>query len=91
MKYEKIGRLFVFMLFIIGFSATNAQNDFDDTGTNILGGENTITTAVPLLMISPDSRASGMGDAGVATTPDANSMHWNPAKYAFVENEMGVN
>jgi len=90
MKYGKIGNLFVFIIFFIGYSATYAQNDIDETGTNILGGENTITTAVPLLMISPDSRASGMGDAGVATTPDANSMHWNPAKYAFVENEMGV-
>ena len=30
-----------------------------------------------------------MGDVGVATKPDANSMHWNPAKYAFVEDDMG--
>lgn len=48
---------------------------------------NTITTAVPFLMISPDSRAGGMGDAGVAVSPDANAIHWNPAKLAFAENE----
>ena len=30
-----------------------------------------------------------MGDVGVASSPDANSMHWNPAKYAFVEDDMG--
>ena len=52
-----------------------------------LGVLNTITTAVPFLMISPDSRAGGMGDAGVAITPDANSIHWNPAKLAFAPND----
>ena len=55
----------------------------------LTGGLNTITTAVPFLLISPDSRAGAMGDVGVATTPDASSMHWNPAKYAFVEDDMG--
>lgn len=58
-------------------------------GSNLLG-QNTITTSVPFLIIAPDSRAGAMGDAGVATTPDANSQHWNPAKYAFIEKDMGV-
>lgn len=49
---------------------------------------NTITTAVPFLLIGPDSRSGAMGDAGVAISPDANSMHWNPAKYAFVDKDM---
>jgi hypothetical protein len=31
-----------------------------------------------------------MGDVGAATTPDVSSMHWNPAKYMFCENQMGV-
>lgn len=53
-------------------------------------GANTITTAVPFLSITPDSRAGGMGDAGVGTTPDVSSQHWNPAKYAFMESDMGV-
>ncbi len=53
-------------------------------------GSNTITTAVPFLSITPDSRAGGMGDAGVGTTPDLSSQHWNPAKYAFIESDMGV-
>src|SRR4030095_16020408 len=48
---------------------------------------NTITTAVPFLMIGPDSRAGGMGDAGVAIDPDVNALHWNPSKLAFAENE----
>ena len=59
-------------------------------GQATTSGANTITTAVPFLSITPDSRAGGMGDAGVATTPDLNSQHWNPAKYAFMESEMGV-
>ena len=49
-----------------------------------------ITTAVPFLMISADARASGLGEQGVATTPDAFSQHWNPAKYVFIENKSGV-
>ncbi|MBL4668590.1 MAG: type IX secretion system outer membrane channel protein PorV [Flavobacteriales bacterium] len=51
---------------------------------------NTITTAVPFLLIAPDSRAGAMGDVGVASSPDGNSMHWNVAKLAFVEKEAGV-
>jgi hypothetical protein len=60
------------------------------TTGEITGELNTITSAVPFLMIAPDSRGGGMGDAGVATSPDASSMHWNPAKYAFAENDMAI-
>jgi hypothetical protein len=49
----------------------------------------TITTAVPFLSITPDARAAGMGDAGVATSADANSGYWNAAKLVFVENKYG--
>ena len=68
--------------------STFAQNvsGVDEIGRNNL---NTITTAVPFLLISPDSRAGGMGDVGVATSPDANSLHWNPAKYSFIDEDMG--
>jgi hypothetical protein len=51
---------------------------------------NAIQTVVPFLTIAPDSRAGAMGDAGVATTPDVYSQHWNPAKYAFIEGKAGV-
>ena len=51
---------------------------------------NTITTAVPFLIINPETRGGGMGDVGVATSPDGASMHWNPAKYAFIEDRGGV-
>jgi hypothetical protein len=51
---------------------------------------NTITTAVPFLMISPDSRSGAIGDAGVALSPDANLTHWNPAKLGFVQKDIEV-
>ena len=44
---------------------------------------NVVTTAVPFLRISPDARAGGMGELGVATSPDANSQFYNLAKYPF--------
>lgn len=54
------------------------------------GTINTITTAVPLLMISPDSRAGALGDAGGALSPDANSIHWGAAKLANIEGNSGI-
>ena len=60
------------------------------TPTNYIGQFNPITTAVPFLSISPDARGGAMGDAGVASEPDAYSMHYNPAKYAFIKKDMGI-
>jgi hypothetical protein len=54
------------------------------------GELNAIQTVVPFLTIAPDSRAGALGDAGVATSPDAYSMHWNPAKFAFIDGKGGV-
>jgi hypothetical protein len=69
-----------------GSVSTNCINQL--TGQDCRQGIlNTITTAVPFLLISVDSRAGGMGDAGVAVSPDANSIHWNPSKLAFAEND----
>lgn len=44
---------------------------------------NIVTTSVPFLRISPDARAGGMGDAGIAVSPDANASFWNQAKIPF--------
>lgn len=49
-----------------------------------------VTTGVPFLSIAPDARAASLGDQGVATSADAFSNHWNPAKFAFAPNEMGA-
>ncbi|WP_339889291.1 type IX secretion system outer membrane channel protein PorV [uncultured Flavobacterium sp.] len=48
-----------------------------------------ITTGVPFLLIAADARSAGMADMGVATSPDAFSQQYNPAKYAFAKSEMG--
>ena len=81
---------FIFILSLLHFSFYSKAQNFDDSDGNEQSLQlNTITTAVPFLLIAPDSRAGSMGDVGVATKPDANSMHWNSAKYAFVEDDMG--
>ena len=51
---------------------------------------NIVSTAVPFLRISPDARAGGMGDAAIATNPDANSPFWNLAKTAFAEKRSAI-
>lgn len=51
---------------------------------------NVVTSAVPFLRISPDARAGGMGDLGVATTADANSQFYNLAKYTFAKQPSGL-
>jgi hypothetical protein len=73
--------IFVLSAFILLSAKTFGQS----------GGEqpNPITTAVPFLLIPPDARGGGMGDIGGATTPDAYSLYWNPAKYAFIEKDFG--
>ena len=89
---RKISVILSALLLTIVFTfPVTAQIGIDDDGNvdrfDVL---NTITTAVPFLLIAPDSKAGAMGDVGVATTPDVNSLHWNPAKFAFVEDEMGL-
>jgi len=59
------------------------------TTGELAGQVNPLTSAVPFLLIAPDARAGAMGDVGAATTPDVYSSHWNPAKYAFIEKDMG--
>ncbi|SKB66085.1 hypothetical protein SAMN05660477_00560 [Soonwooa buanensis] len=50
----------------------------------------TVLTGAPFLRISPDARAGGMGDQGVATSTDVFSQFWNAAKYPFAKNTSGV-
>ena len=82
---------FLSLVFVMIITAMNlkAQN----TGDEVLGQNldyNVISTAVPFMMIAPDARSSAMGDVGVSTSPDVYSMHWNPAKYAFIEEDFSV-
>ncbi len=68
------------LLFIIGMLGNSVA----------WGQERVITTAVPFLKISPDARASGMGDVGVATSADVNAGYWNIGKVVFNEKKGGV-
>lgn len=76
------------LLLVTALLLTQALNAQISRG-EVTGQLNAIQTAVPFLTIAPDSRAGAMGDAGVATSPDINSQHWNPAKYAFIEGSGG--
>ena len=69
----------LFILLILATQLTFAQNNI-----------RVVTTAVPFLSIAPDARAAALGDQGVATSSDAFSNHWNPAKYAFTRNDTGA-
>ena len=69
------------MLLTMYLSTLSAQNT---------AKENPITTAVPFLRLSADARTAAMGDAGVATNPDANSIFYNGGKTAFNEAKFGI-
>lgn len=49
---------------------------------------NVITTAVPFVSIAPDARGGALGDCGVSSEADVYSMHYNPAKYAYLKEDM---
>lgn len=85
LKYIRFSSL-TLTLMILSFLNLHAQV----SDTILSGGLNSLRVAVPFLTIAPDSRSASMGDAGAATSPDANSQHWNPAKYAFLDKEWGL-
>ena len=67
-----------------GFSQPNGgatQNDLQ---------LNTITTALPFMAITPDSRAGGMGDAGTALSPSSSSIYWNTSILSFSEKKSEI-
>lgn len=76
----KTFKLTAALLLMAGLNSLTAQTDTI----------NVVTTAVPFLRISPDARAGGMGDLGVATSPDANSAFWNLAKTPFAQKNFSV-
>ena len=58
----------LFAIFSLAFSVISV-NVFAQQSENLDNWLNTITTSVPFLIISPDAKAGGMGDVGVASTP----------------------
>lgn len=66
----------IFLILLLAFSTGQAQ-------------QRVITTSTPFLMVAADARAAGMADIGIATSADAFSQQWNPAKFAFSTVEQG--
>ena len=79
----------ILSIIICSLSMNAIQAQSDDVRSSVLQ-LNTITTAVPFLIINPETRGGGMGDVGVSASPDGNSLHWNVAKYAFIEGKSGA-
>jgi Type IX secretion system protein PorV len=87
--------------FILAFCLVSFQSwgqfgcDLNDKGVWVTPGTNnpcvnSIITAVPFLRIVPDARSGGMGDVGIGLSPDANSMHHNASKLAFVNKDLSI-
>ena len=74
-----MNKLFLILTLLFLSISTFAQDD-----------PNPISTTSPFLLITPDSRGGAMGDIGVATSPDANSLHYNPAKLAFSSHQFNI-
>ena len=77
------------LVFVLLMALKPVSSQTIDIG-ELSGGLNALRVGVPFLVIAPDSRAGALGDAGVASTPDVHSQHWNPAKYAFIDKQFGL-
>lgn len=69
---------------LLALSFSNGASAQDENTINV------VTSAVPFLRISPDARAGGMGDVGIATSPDANASFWNLAKAPFAASRTSI-
>jgi len=84
---------FLLLVFLLNLASIHSYSEVggpDNPATDGRRGTRIINTAVPFLLIAPDARSGAMGDAGVAVSPDANAIHWNPSKLAFVEKQTSV-
>ncbi len=91
-KIRLVSTIAIFCSFI----SIQAQNiDYEGnysaiSSQNLSQEYNVITTAVPFMTITPDSRSGGMGDVGAATPTDVWSQSWNASKYALSEKDMSA-
>ncbi|MFV0210706.1 type IX secretion system outer membrane channel protein PorV [Empedobacter falsenii] len=77
-------------LLILASAFTYAQDTESNNTDKDYTKSNPILTGAPFLRISPDARAGGLGDQGVATSADNYSQYWNAAKFAFAPDYSGV-
>lgn len=81
----KLREAFLLLLFTHSALQVFSQGSVSQPG-QLTGQQRAITTAVPFLGITPDARHAALGDAGVATSPDANAAYWNAGKLVFIDN-----
>ncbi|MDG1334254.1 MAG: type IX secretion system outer membrane channel protein PorV [Crocinitomicaceae bacterium] len=72
----------------VAFSGMSQVNQSNLDGGSL--GLNTITTAVPFMSITPDSRAGAMGDAGTALSASSTSIYWNTSMLTFAEEKSAI-
>lgn len=78
LKFKQMKKLTILcFLVLVGASKIYSQSEY-----------NPVTTASPFLLIATDARSAGLADMGVATSPDANSLHFNAAKYVFSDQDI---
>lgn len=82
MKRENLAATLAMFLGITSLAVAQTEWNPDDY--------NVVSSAVPILQVSPDARAGSMGDVGAATTPDGNLIFWNPAKLAFLGEDVSM-
>jgi hypothetical protein len=78
----------VFFLLSICYATFQAYAQPNGGGSGVTDNDlqfNTITTALPFMAITPDSRAGGMGDAGTALSPTSTSVYWNTSMLSFAK------
>ena len=72
------------LVFLVGGTKLVKAQSISDKTNNV------VTTAVPMLRISPDARSTGMGETGIATSADAYSNFWNLGKTVFAKQKASV-
>ena len=87
--YSRVIALLAFGLIKVHEAFSQTTSAVVTNPGELLGAQNAITTSVPFLAITPDARHAALGDAGVATSADANSSYWNAGKLAFIDKKYG--
>ncbi|MGM0478990.1 MAG: type IX secretion system outer membrane channel protein PorV [Bacteroidota bacterium] len=83
---NRYSTLLIVFLLVVQVSFGQNENETNPSDLQL----NTITTAVPFLQITPDSRSGAMGDIGTALSPTANSLFWNTSMLSFTEEKSEV-
>ena len=84
----KVKKILIAALMMVAAASYGQNNNY--IGQDYSVSPNVITTAVPFVSISPDARGGSLGDCGVASDPDVYSMHYNAAKYVYLQDKFAA-